>query len=200
MTRFMIPGAVLLTLASLAASQSNKQSKPEPTTILAAAQSIFVEPYLGPTNEGSIYDPRVNPDDRDAVTDVLDAIQKWGHYRLAFRRSEADIVVFVRKGRLASPLGGVHVDSGHPSPSNPTHSGGPGEGTLNGVEAGPNEDLFWVYSRNPEGKLIGPIWQESLKDGLKAPQLVLFQKFKDDVNTSIAELAKKKALAKKSSP
>jgi hypothetical protein len=73
-------------------------------------------------------------------------------------------------------------------------------GGLGGGEIGPNEDIFWVYSLDPDGKLTGPIWRKNLKDGLDPQELVLFEKFKKDVATSVALQAKNQASARKSTP
>jgi hypothetical protein len=190
---FVVPGFVLLTIISLVSAQPNKQSKKSDTpTILTTAQFVFVEPYLGPNNEGSIYDSNVSAEDRDAVTNVLEALEKWGYYKKAIRRSDADLVIFVRTGLVSHPYNSVHVQTGRQSPDAPS----PKEtaaGARNGVENGPSDDLFWVYWRNTDGKLNGPIWQESLKNGLATPKLVLFQNFKDEVTRKAAEQAKKKA-------
>ena len=78
----VVPGFVLLTIISFISAQSNKESKKSGIpAILTTAQFVFVEPYLGPNNEGSIYDPNVSAEDRDAVTNVLEALEKWGYYK-----------------------------------------------------------------------------------------------------------------------
>jgi hypothetical protein len=159
MRYFVFPGLVLLICVSLSGAQSGQQSKkPESLAILASAKFIFVEAFDGPNSPSSARDPRVTPEDREAVANVQNAMQKWGYYILTNRRSEADLVVFVRKGRMAKA--DVAAD------------------------ASPNVDLFSVYSLNPQGKLSGPLWQKNLKDGLNAPKMVLFKDFKNDVITA----------------
>jgi hypothetical protein len=182
----------LLALISLANAQSAKQSKKsDAPAMLTSAQFVFVEPYLGPNGEGSIYDAKVSPEDRDAVTNVLDSLQKWGYYKLATRRNQANLVIFVRTGRASHSYNGVHVQTGRTNPGAPSPTG-VGVGAREGVEAGPDEDMFWVYWRTADDRLNGPIWQQNLKDGLDAPTLVLFQNFKDAVTALLAEQAKKK--------
>ena len=196
MRTLIFPGLAFLLTVSFCSAQSIKGSNStDMPAILVSAQSVFVEPY-SPTNEGSIYDPNVSADDRDAVTSVLEALQKWGYYKLAIRRREADIVVSVRRGRSSHSYSSVHVQTGRPSPDTPSQTTGTGIGTREGNEAGPNEDLFYVYWRNTEEKLNGPIWQQSVKDGLAMPKLVLFQTFKDEVTAKAVEQAKKKAAPK----
>jgi hypothetical protein len=184
-------GFVLLAFSSLANAQSTKQSKKSDTpAMLASAQFVFVEPYLGPAGNGSIYDAKVSPEDRDAVTNVLDALQKWGYYKVAMHRNEADLVIFVRTGRASRSYNGVHVQTGRTIPNAPSPAG-TGVGGREGVEAGPDEDMFWVYWRKGD-QLNGPIWQQNLEDGLSVPKLVLFQNFKDAVTARLAQEAKKK--------
>jgi hypothetical protein len=141
-------------------------------------------------------------EDREAVANVQKAILNWGQYKITIRRSEADLVVFVRKGRIASANGGIHVHAGNrnSTPGGPTQADDHAVGGLGGGEIGPNEDIFWVYSLDPDGKLTGPIWRKNLKDGLDPQELVLFEKFKKDVATSVALQAKNQASARKSTP
>jgi hypothetical protein len=192
MRRILVPGFVLLAFISVVSAQSTKQSKKsDAPAMLTSAQSVFVEPYLGPAADGSIYDAKVTPEDRDAVTNVLDSLQKWGYYKIAIRRNQADLVIFVRTGRASHSYSGVHVQTGRTDPNAPSPPG-TGVGGREGVEAGSDEDMFWVYWRTGD-RLNGPIWQQNLKDGLDAPTLVLFQNFKDAVTTLLAQQAKKKA-------
>jgi hypothetical protein len=116
MRYFVFPGLVMLFCLSLPAAQSGQQSKqPEPLAILASAKFVFVEAYDGPDSPGSVRDPRVTPEDREAVANVQNAVQKWGYYILTMRRSEADLVVLVRKGRVVNAHSGGHVGNGIPS-------------------------------------------------------------------------------------
>jgi hypothetical protein len=197
----MFPSLVAITFASLASGQSGNQAK-KPSAILATAQFVSVEPYSGTDNPAAINDPHVSVEDREAVANVQKAILNWGQYKITIRRSETDLVIFVRKGRIASANGGIHVHAGNrnSTPGGPTQPDDHAVGGLGGGEVGANEDIFWVYSLDPEGKLTGPIWRKNLKDGLDAPELVLFEKFKKDVATSVALQAKNRASARKSTP
>jgi len=178
----VFPGFVMLFCFSLPAAQSGQQSKkPETLAILASAKFVFVEAYDGPDSPGSVRDPRVTPEDREAVANVQNAVQKWGYYILTMRRSEADLVVLVRKGRVVNAYSGGHVGNGIPPSSQASSSQIPEAGLVAAADVGANVDMFWVYSLNPQGKLSGPLWQKSLKDGLSAPKMVLFKDFKNDV-------------------
>jgi len=178
----VFPGLFMLICLSLSGAQSSQQSKkPEPLAILASAKFVFVEAFDGPDSPGSVRDPRVTPEDREAVANVQNAVQKWGYYILTMRRSEADLVVFVRKGRgenayTGGPAGNGIPPSGQASPMQMSEAG-----LVAAADVGANVDMFCVYSLNPQGKLSGPFWQKSLKDGLSAPKMVLFKDFKNDV-------------------
>jgi hypothetical protein len=172
---------LLVSVVALSSGQSTSK-KHAPSAMLASAQYVFVEPYSGSDTPTATVDPHVSAEDREAVGNVQNAILQWGQYKLATRHSEADLIVFIRKGRLASANGGVHVHVGtsNPAPGTPSKTDADAA-PLGGAEVDPDQDIFWVYSLDPDGKLTGPIWQKTLKDGLDAPQLVLFEKFKEAV-------------------
>ncbi len=203
MRNAVVLSLLFLSVASLCIAQSpNTQSKKRaPSAMLASAQFVFVEPYSGADTPAATVDPQVSAEDREAVAHVQNAILGWGQYQLAARRSEANLIIFIRKGRIASANAGVrvHVGSSNPAPGAPTQTD-TAAAPLGGAEVGPDQDIFWVYSLDPDGKLTGPVWQKTLKDGLAAPQLVLFEKFKEDVAASVAAQTKNQSAAKKSTP
>jgi hypothetical protein len=193
---------LVVSVAALSSGQSTGPSKKHaPSAMLASAQYVFVEPYSGSDIPTATVDPHVSAEDREAVGIVQNAILQWGQYKLAVRRSEAELVVFIGKGRLASANGGVrvHVGTRNPAPGAPSQTDA-AAAPLGGAEVGPDQDLFWVYSLDPDGKLAGPIWQKTLKDGLDAPQLVLFEKFKEAVNAAVAAQSKNRSAAKRPTP
>jgi hypothetical protein len=168
------PGFLMLIFLPLCAAQSGPQSrKLEPLAILASAKFVFVEAFDGPDGPGLVRDPRITSEDREAVENVQNAVQRWGYYILTFRRSEADLVVFVRRGHPVNVQSGGHTGNGIPLSNQPSPVG-----------TGANVDMFCVYSLDPQGKLSGPLWQKNLKDGLSAPKMVLFKDFKNDVTRS----------------
>ena len=185
MRYFAFPGLLLFIFASLSSGQStHKSKKTEPLAFLASSKFVFVEP---------IDSPIVTSEDRQAAANVEQAIQKWGYYHLAMRQSEADLVIFVRKGRTVGADVGVHV--GHqPSESSPAHH--LNVGVFAGADAGTNADVFCVYFR----QLSSPVWQKELKDGLDAPKMVLFNDFRDDVTVAAARQTKKPTATRKSTP
>jgi hypothetical protein len=202
MRHAIILSLFLVSVVALSSGQSTGQSKKHaPSAMLASAQYVFVEPYSGSDIPTAAVDPHVSAEDREAVGNVQNAILQWGQYKLAARRSEADLLVFIRKGRLAGANGGVrvHVGTRNPAPGAPSQTDA-AAAPLGGAEVGPDQDIFWVYSLDPDGKLTGPIWQKTLKDGLDAPQLVLFEKFKGAVTASLAAQTKNQSAAKKPTP
>jgi hypothetical protein len=170
------PGLLLFMFASLSNGQSTHESKkPGPLALLASSKFVFVEPDDRPI---------ITSEDRQAVANVEQAIQKWGYYQLAMFQSDADLVIYVRKGRTVGATVGVHV--GKASDSSPAHH--LNVGVFAGADAGTNADMFWVYSRY----LSNPIWQRELKDGLDTPKMILFNDFRDDVTAAAARQTKKK--------
>ena len=169
----------LVLLASVAFAQTKQQKTLQ---VLLNAQYVYIEPLL---DEGKF---AASPEDRQTVTDVTRAIEKWGQYKIAARRSQADLVIAVRKGRAASAYSGGHVGI-HTSPSGgaPTTEAGP----IIGGEAGPKEDLLWVFALNPGGTLAGPYWKNAQEHGLETPALALFQQFKKEISEAIAAQNKK---------
>jgi hypothetical protein len=202
MPRAVVLSLLLVSVVVLSSGKSSGQSKKHaPSAMLASAQYVFVEPYSGSDMPTPTVDPHVSAEDRDAVGNVQNAILQWGQYKLAARRSEADLIVFIRKGRLVSANGGVHVHvgTGNSTPGAPSKTDADAA-PLAGAEVGTDQDIFWVYSLDPDGKLTGPIWQKTLKDGLDAPQLVLFEKFREAVAASVAAQTKNQSAAKKLNP
>ncbi len=106
------------------------------------------------------------------MADVQNAIQKWGYYQLTILRGEADLVVFLRKGRTAGAYVGGHAGTGIQFPGGPSSTHKPEFGVVAGADVGSNVDKFWVYSMNPQRQLI-PVWQKDLKDGLDKPKMIL---------------------------
>jgi hypothetical protein len=173
----------LVLLASVACAQTKQQKTPQ---LLLNAQYVYVEPLL---DDGKFADPNVSPEDRQAVTNVTGAIEKWGQYKLAARRSEADLVISVRKGRVASTYRGGHVGiRTSPTGGPPTTEAGP----ITRSETGPKQDVLWVFALNPDGTLAGPYWKDGQDRGLETPNLALFQRFKKDISEAIAAQNKKR--------
>lgn len=122
------------------------------------------------TYSGDIFRPDVTPDDRHAVQNVQDKIQKWGRYKLVYNRGEADLILVVRTGRLAEVKGGMRVG---------TH----GSGESIGGEVGDRQDTLEVYMAS-QGINGPPLWRGRAPGGLKAPEMQLVQEFRSKVEAS----------------
>lgn len=80
---------MLMTAAAMAAPSTYDQ--PFPKTLINA-KYVYVMAY-----DGDQFDPGLLPEDRQAIASVQDAIQKWGHYIIVYRPSEADMILAVQK-------------------------------------------------------------------------------------------------------
>jgi hypothetical protein len=182
---------VLLLLLPAFTLAQKKPKKPSVPAVFAQARYAYVQ-----ATDGNEFDPRLFPEDREAIANVENALRGWGRYSLTVRREDADIVFVVRKGRLASAQETVNVNrvpgaSTEPNPSpGPAQQGGqfPGQisnaGTEMGTsgEVGPPEDLLEVRLRNADGSLSNPLWMRSLEDGLNGSRPMLFMQFKEAVD------------------
>jgi len=64
--------------------------QPFPGT-LRNARFVYVAAY-----DGDQFDSRLLPEDRDAIANVQDAIQKWGKLTLVYEPGQADIILLVQ--------------------------------------------------------------------------------------------------------
>ena len=88
MKRAAVLVLVLFSIATYAAAAEYK-TPPFPKTLINA-KYVYVAAY-----DGDQFDQRLLPEDRQAISSVQDAIQKWGHYTLVYRPEDADIVLMV---------------------------------------------------------------------------------------------------------
>jgi hypothetical protein len=190
MRRRSLPILLLGGLAAAGLLQA-KDKKPSVPEVFGSAHTAYVEAV-----DGQQFDRGLDPDEREAIADVQDALQAWKRYRLVTQREDADIVFVVRKGRVMARDGAG--DLGNPS-QNPT-MGGPGGGPRSGPGSGPGfgggaqpgpapvaepdaaEDLLEVCLVNANGKLTRPVWGRSLQEGLNGPQVLLIQQLRDEVD------------------
>jgi hypothetical protein len=93
MKRFSLVAISLIVMAAISASAA-----PNPSTAkvpafpgtLANARYIYVASY-----DGDQFDTNLLPEDRNAITNVQNAIQSWRKLIIVYHPSEADIVVLV---------------------------------------------------------------------------------------------------------
>jgi hypothetical protein len=119
------------------------------------------------------------PEDREAVADVQEGVQDWDSVPPRDATEDADLVIIVRKGRMVGEQNRVGISGGAPRQQGPTtrnRQRGQGQGDDGfgiGAEAGPSDDMLRVFTTNRNGKLIGPVWNREMKDGLDGPTVLL---------------------------
>ncbi|MGB8011444.1 MAG: hypothetical protein WCF68_07510 [Terriglobales bacterium] len=83
--------AVLLCLALVTLSSATVSGNPpDMPGMFANARFVYVAAY-----EGGQFDPRLLPEDRDAIGRVQTAIQKWGKLIVVYRPQDADMILLV---------------------------------------------------------------------------------------------------------
>lgn len=193
----LIPSIALVLVVAAPLGFAKDKKKKDLPAMLATARYVYVQ-----AEDGDIMNPRLFPEDRQAIADVEDQLKDWNRYTLTINRSEAELMVVVRKGRLAAVqgMGGVGIGSGpalggsYPGNRNPTGpnnpDGGQGGGPRGGVsteigargEAGPSDDLLRVYLVGPDGHRGAMLWSREMRDGLDAPQVLLVRQLKQEVD------------------
>jgi hypothetical protein len=158
--------------------------------------------------DGDQFNPRLYPEDRQAIADVIHALQAWNRYTLTVRRQDADLVFVVRKGRIADakvsvgdrigsrtsvsqtpdqdpnrdPARYPNSDpAGYPN-SDPARYPNSGAEVGESGRVGSPDDLIFVDTVNPEGRRGVRIWTQSRTDGLNTPEMPLFKQIKDAVD------------------
>jgi hypothetical protein len=186
MRRYRAIALLLILVPVLVHAQQKPKKHNDVPAVFQNARFIYVEAM-----DGDALKPGLYPPDRQAIFDVEDSLRDWNRYGLAIRRSDADLVLVVRKGRLASVAARTGVSGGTrlPGGSNPNGSRPSGqigqpvddEGVGTSAEVGPANDLLRVYLVSSDGKLTGPVWNREIQDGLDAPPVMLMQQLRTAV-------------------
>lgn len=176
--------ALLLMLFVSALSLSAKP-KAEISEQLLHAQYVALgyETANGFVSETDLASTRILPEDREALENVRQALKSWKRYIITIEPRQAELLIAVRAGRLASVKTGVTV-IGSSGPG-----GGVGIGPVVGAEAGPPNDYLAVYQAN-DGEEGPRLWRGDEKDGLASPSS-LVRSFRDDVEAAAKRKAKK---------
>jgi hypothetical protein len=170
----------MLTPALVLAQQKNKKHSGV-SAVFMNARYVYVE-----SPEGDITRPELYPEDRQAISDVENGVQNWNRYAVTIGREQADLVFVVRKGRTLGEQNRVGISAGPRPQGPPTQNRQPGQvqdpdGIGVASEVGPSDDLLQVFTTNPDGKLIGPIWMQEMKDGLDGPSVPLLWQLRSAV-------------------
>jgi hypothetical protein len=177
-----IPLLILLASVAFTLAQAKPKKQQAPSALFREARYVYVEcPDGGPLTPGLL------PEDLQAIWDVETGIHNWNRYVVTPRRDQAELIFVVRKGRVVTASGHVGVSLGNHSPDKGV---GPGDTTQQpnnaggGVEVGPPDDLLWVYTRNPDGTLSGPIWMKSEPEGLRSRNVPLLEEVRNEVDAA----------------
>ena len=148
------------------------KEKPILPKLVVNARYVLVTTNLG-DDPGNA---RIMPEDRQAVADVQDAIQKWHRYVLVYDRKKADLIFLVRKGRVAEARGGVEIHAGSDKRI-------PGAAPVVYADGGDPQDMLAVYDA-AEG-IDGPaLWRGRERDGLTLPDMRLVTELRSRVEAA----------------
>lgn len=187
--------ALALILAAPLGFAKDKKKKDLPA-VFSTARFVYVQ-----AEDGDIMNPRLFPEDREAIADVQDGLKDWNRYAVAINQSDAELVMVVRKGRLVGALvhGGVGIGTGpgldgsYPGNRNPAGQNNPDAGRADGGrgtsteigargDAGPPDDMLRVYLVTPDGRRGAMVWSGEMKDGLDAPASILLRQLRQEVD------------------
>jgi hypothetical protein len=172
--------ALFLVLIPAFGLAQHKTKKPSNLSVVfQSARYVYVE-----SADGDMMKPGLYPADRQAISDTEDGLRDWSRYALTTRRQQADLVLVVRKGRIANAQGhggisvGTRTQQSNPAPGRPPGQAADADEIGAASEMGPADDMLRVYTVNTDGKLSSPIWTQEMKDGLDAPAIPLLQQLR----------------------
>jgi hypothetical protein len=157
-------------LAVLFSGAAWGQKKPKDVTVpgvILHARYVYVTAFTGDQ-----MNPRVMPEDRAAINEVIDALKKWGRYAVTYDAKNADLTIVVRRGNIAAARVGGGVSTG----STGTVPFGAG-----GLEGGSPDDILMVMEGGGPPLDTSALWRRSAKNGLDGPDPALVEAFKKDV-------------------
>jgi hypothetical protein len=139
-----------------------------PNARLAQARYVALGYDLGDAvllDSDSLNSDRVLPEERAAVQSLYDALEAWGQYVVEPRGSRAELVIAVRKGRLASVQG---IGGGFGTPDRGRSVGARGE-------LSSPYDMLTVY----DGGTV--LWRRTRPAGSPGSFTSMFSDFRKDV-------------------
>lgn len=160
--RNLLPFVLLLAAPTLGAKE--KAAMP---AVITNATYVMVTTY-----DGDALSPEVSSDDRKAVYDVQQALEKWGRYKLVYKPAEADLLLVVRTGRAVEVRGAVQKGTSTDRPRGGAQS--------IGAQTGDPQDTLDVYVSS-RGIDSYPLWRSRATEGLKSPEVTLLQEFRAKV-------------------
>jgi hypothetical protein len=190
---------IVLALVPLTSAKDKKKQVLPNYVLRAQTVAVVIRPEAG--------EPLTSPAaNRTAQINVMNAMAKWGRFRLVSDAQTADLIVAVQKGHVNGPTihnspvdsqpitldGGVQPADGGIPPAG-VHGRSPdltnpGMGRAPSIsnEAGMSkEDSFEVYMGGVDHPLDAPaVWRYVAKDALNSPQVTAVQQFRNAVNES----------------
>jgi hypothetical protein len=95
MRKIVVAAMVTLLMAAIAFATPKPPSSEQTERLFPAtlrnARFVYVASY-----DGDQFNPRLLPEDRDAIAAVQDALQKWGKLTLVYEPGQADIILLVQ--------------------------------------------------------------------------------------------------------
>jgi hypothetical protein len=187
-SRFSVLFSLILIASFAPAKDKSKSSLP---AIILRAETVAV--IVNPGSEVPLANPGEN---RDAQSDVEQALTKWGRLRVVMDPSTADLVISVRRGRGLSPTIAGAIRTNVPSCCNLARavraSGFKPANRLAqarairktptprpGMETGSPEDVFEVYRGQDANTLDGsPLWRYMGKNAFRPPAVPAVEQFR----------------------
>jgi len=171
-------------LPLLLSANAKGKKRAEISSAFANAHYVYIQAV-----DGDIMNPAVYQEDRDAISNVQQAIRDWNRYAITTERSQADLVFVVRKGRLVGLQGRGGIGSQtYPGTQDPGQVPQPGTRTTGSVgvgsQVGPEDDFLRVFTLTADGKMNGPLWTREMQDGLDAPAVLLVRQLKEAVEAA----------------
>ena len=147
------------------------------------------EGFIAETDFRSFASTKIEPDDRQAIANIYDALSKWKRYTITINPADADMLIAVRTGRVASGTGGIRVGTGGIDPTTGRRTSS-SIGPVFGAEVGPADDYLAVYQAD-DGREAARLWVATQHDGLVGKNPPLFKNFKDEVEAAAKRSGKK---------
>lgn len=171
MKRAVLVGVASVLVVGLLWAQKKTKDVVLPGVILHA-HYVYVTAF-----RGDQFNARVMQADRFAINSVIDALKKWGRYAVTYDQNNADLVLVVRKGKIADLKVGGQVSTGTPGTS---------AGSFGGIEGGGPDDTLMVMENNGPPLDTSALWRRSAPNGLDGPDPSLVAAFKKDVEQAAA--------------
>jgi hypothetical protein len=121
----------------------------------------------------SIADPDITPQDREALAEVRDQIEKWNRYVIASRANQAELVVAIRRGRRGAAVFGAPIGGSGRVPGT----------TRARAELSSPDDMLSVYEASV-GMTATLLWRQQRPGGLSGSPPSLLTSFRSAVESS----------------